>query len=259
MQFQSIAEHEVADVLRALGMRRESDRAYSVLLEDSALKDLPRRRSPLRTLARLEVPMPCMLTRVCQYHKRPMICAKTPVAAAAAVVFFYPNVFHKHNMQALAGTHACAKAAGLRGVGITSIEERRSPSVSWSLTPPATTSTSVTCMRALARRGEHSFDMHLSALVGAYCSDGAGPDDSRHGKRIVHAIAHLRRRGPRHTRQALHAPSSCNMHSTYNIETRHNSIGAARHAESPSANSAYKTTNDQELRSCSKCTHCSLL
>jgi hypothetical protein len=41
VQFQSIAEHEIADVLRALGMRRESDRAYSILLEDSALKDLP--------------------------------------------------------------------------------------------------------------------------------------------------------------------------------------------------------------------------
>ena len=78
-------------------MRRESDRAYSVLLEDSALKDLPRRRSPLRTLARLEVPMPCMLTRVCQHcqhHKRSTICAKTPVVvAAAAVVFVHPNVF----------------------------------------------------------------------------------------------------------------------------------------------------------------------
>ena len=41
VQSQSIAEHEIADVLRALGMRRESDRAYSILLEDSALKDLP--------------------------------------------------------------------------------------------------------------------------------------------------------------------------------------------------------------------------
>ena len=39
--------------------------------------------------------MPCMLTRVCQYHERSMICAKTPVvaAAAAAVVCFHPNVF----------------------------------------------------------------------------------------------------------------------------------------------------------------------
>ena len=181
------------------------------------------RSVPLRTLARLEVPMPCMLTRVCQYHERSMICAKTPVvAAAAAVVFFSSKCVHEHDMEALAGTHACAKAAGLRGVGITSIEERRPPSVSWSLTPPATTSTSVTCMRALGTPVANTVSTwHPLAPVGKHCSDGAGPDDSRHGKRIVHAIAHVRRRGPRHTRQALHARSSCNMHSTYNIETRH--------------------------------------
>ena len=177
------------------------------------------RSVPLRTLAILEVPMPCMLTRVCQYHKRSMICAKTPVvAAAAAVVCFHPNVF-KSTIRRPSRAH---KAAGLRGVGITSIEERRPPSVSWSLTPPATTSTSVTCIRALGTPVANTVSTwHPLAPVGKHCSDGAGPDDSRHGKRIVHAIAHVRRRGPRHTRQALHARSSCNMHSTYNIETRH--------------------------------------